>query len=76
MMKPVQLEALKRLWVQHSRSTGVASKGKSIHTIAVILSTGLAYQESQFGSFTADWACEFIQHFLCRIRCTTSRLTS
>ncbi|KAG2790812.1 hypothetical protein PC116_g21759 [Phytophthora cactorum] len=33
---------------------GVASKGKNIHVIAVISSTSLAYQESQFGSFTAE----------------------
>ncbi|KAG3109715.1 hypothetical protein PI124_g5825 [Phytophthora idaei] len=51
---------------------GVASKGKNIHVIAVISSTGLAYQESQFGSFTAELANEFIRRFLRHIRTTTS----
>ncbi|KAG2778094.1 hypothetical protein PC129_g17754 [Phytophthora cactorum] len=51
---------------------GVASKGKNIHVIAMISSTGLAYQESQFGSFTAELANEFIRHFLRHIRTTTS----
>ncbi|KAG6948673.1 hypothetical protein JG687_00015329, partial [Phytophthora cactorum] len=36
------------------------------------LCTGLAYQESQFGSFTAELANEFIRHFLRHIRTTTS----
>ncbi|POM69810.1 Hypothetical protein PHPALM_13877 [Phytophthora palmivora] len=44
--------------------TGVASKGKNIHVIAVISSSGLAYHESQFGSFTADLANEFTRRFL------------
>ncbi|KAG2774441.1 hypothetical protein PC116_g2870 [Phytophthora cactorum] len=50
---------------------GVASKGKNIHVIAVISSTGLAYQESQFGSFTAELANEFIRRFLRHIGTTT-----
>ncbi|POM75866.1 Hypothetical protein PHPALM_6970 [Phytophthora palmivora] len=50
--------------------TGVASKGKSIHVIAVISSSGLAYQESQFGSNTADLANEFIRRFLRHISTT------
>ncbi|POM68149.1 Hypothetical protein PHPALM_15726, partial [Phytophthora palmivora] len=45
-------------------------KGKDIHVIAVISSSGLAYQESQFGSFTADLANEFIRRFLRHISTT------
>ncbi|POM62636.1 hypothetical protein PHPALM_28179 [Phytophthora palmivora] len=50
--------------------TGVASKGKNIHVIAVISSSGLANQESEFGSFTADLANEFIRCFLRHISTT------
>ncbi|POM73403.1 Hypothetical protein PHPALM_9751 [Phytophthora palmivora] len=45
-------------------------KGKNIHVIAVISSSGLANQESQFGSFTADLANEFIRRFLRHISTT------
>ncbi|POM80729.1 Hypothetical protein PHPALM_1399 [Phytophthora palmivora] len=48
----------------------VASKGKNIHVIAVISSSGLAYQESQFSSITADLANEFIRRFLRHISTT------
>ncbi|POM80739.1 LOW QUALITY PROTEIN: hypothetical protein PHPALM_1387 [Phytophthora palmivora] len=44
--------------------------GKNIHVIAVISSSGLAYQESQFGSFTADLANEFIRRFMRHISTT------
>ncbi|EGZ24120.1 hypothetical protein PHYSODRAFT_311228 [Phytophthora sojae] len=44
--------------------TSVASKGKNIHVIAVISSTGVTYQESQFDSFTSELANEFIRRFL------------
>ncbi|POM71011.1 LOW QUALITY PROTEIN: Hypothetical protein PHPALM_12480 [Phytophthora palmivora] len=46
--------------------------GKNIHVIAVISSSGLAYQESQFSSFTADLANEFIRRFLRHISTTMS----
>ncbi|KAG2790396.1 hypothetical protein PC129_g6866 [Phytophthora cactorum] len=53
---------------QRAVQTSVASKGKNIHVIAVISSTGVAYQESQFGSFTADLANESLGGF-----CATSK---
>ncbi|GMF12595.1 unnamed protein product [Phytophthora lilii] len=56
---------------QRASQAGAASKGKNIHVIAVISSTGLAYQESQFGSFTADLANEFIRRFLRHIQAST-----
>ncbi|GMF43774.1 unnamed protein product [Phytophthora fragariaefolia] len=62
------------LWCSRSRGwsargkrsvqAGVASKGKKIYVVAVISSIGLAYQEAQFGSFTAEMANEFIRRFL------------
>ncbi|KAI9993877.1 hypothetical protein PInf_016398 [Phytophthora infestans] len=51
--------------------TSVASKGKNIHVIAVIASTGLAYQGSHFGSLTSDLPNEFIRRFLRHIRLST-----
>ncbi|EEY62749.1 uncharacterized protein PITG_14548 [Phytophthora infestans T30-4] len=46
-------------------------KGKNIHVIAVIASTGLAYQGSHFGSLTSDLPNEFIRRFLRHIRLST-----
>ncbi|KAE9307099.1 hypothetical protein PR003_g21081 [Phytophthora rubi] len=63
-----------RGWSKRGRravQTSVTSKGKNIHVIAVISSTGLAYQESQFGSLTFDLANEFIRRFLRHIQATT-----
>ncbi|KAG6612557.1 Replication protein A 70 kDa DNA-binding subunit [Phytophthora cinnamomi] len=56
---------------QRAVQTSVASKGKNIHVIAVISSTGVAYHESQFGSFTAELSNEFIRRFLRHIGAST-----
>ncbi|KAL4140230.1 hypothetical protein PRNP1_014515 [Phytophthora ramorum] len=56
---------------QRAVQTGVASKGKNIHIIATISSTGLANQESQFDSLTAELADEFIRRFLRHIKTST-----
>lgn len=56
---------------QRAVQTNVASKGKNVHVIAVISSTGVAYHESRFGSFDAVACNEFVRRALARISETT-----